>query len=172
MKALLRCVAASVGMLDGIPIKATNQLGRITTGDRTSAAAVNGAAQNVNYSAAADAGDNAGFYMTQTLAIDGLGANATIADGEVFTIAGVEAYDPEISQNRGFLQNFVVVGGATASAGGAATIRIFPAIIVDDGSSVTGANAVNRAHATVSAAPLITRSLPSKVTRRPSIRRV
>jgi hypothetical protein len=140
------------GMLDGIPIKASNQLGRIVTGSRTDGA-VSGAAQNVNYSAAADAGSNAGYYMTQDLVINGLGVSATIADGEVFNIAGVEAYDPEIGATRGFLQDFVVVGGATADGAGLATVRIFPAIIIDDASSVTGANAVNRAHATVDAAP-------------------
>lgn len=142
------------GMLDGIPIKASNQLGRITTGSRsTGAGAINGATQNVNYSAAADSGSNAGYYMTQELLIDTLGVSATISDGEVFTIAGVEAYDPEIGGSRGYLQNFVVVGDAVADGAGAATVRIFPAIIVDDGSSLTGANAVNRAHATVDAAP-------------------
>ncbi len=140
------------GMLDGIPIKASNQLARLTTGTRTNGA-VDGANQNVNYNAVADAGSNAGFYMTQTLVIDGLGANATISDGEVFTIAGVNAYDPEIGENRGYLQDFTVVGDTTADGTGEATVRIYPAIIVDDGSSVTGANAVNRAHATVDAAP-------------------
>jgi hypothetical protein len=142
------------GLLDGIPIKATNQLGRITTGDRSSTlGAINGAAQNVNYSAAADAGANAGYYMTQELLIDTIGFNTTISDGEVFTIAGVNAYDPEIRGTRGYLQNFVVVGDVLADGAGLATVRIFPAIIVDDQSSVIGAAAVNRAHATVDAAP-------------------
>ena len=140
------------GMLDGIPVKATNQLASITTGDRTDGA-INGASQNVNYSAAADAGSNAGYYLTQELDIDGLGANATISDGEVFTVANVEAYDPEIGRSRGYLQQFVVVGDTTANGSGEATVRIFPAMIVDDGSSTTGANAVNRAHATVDSAP-------------------
>lgn len=140
------------GMLDGIPVKASNHLGRLTTGTRTNGA-VNGASQNVTYNSAADAGTNAGFYMTQTLNIDGLGANATIADGEVFEITGVNAYDPEIGENRGFTQQFTVVGATTANGAGEATVRIFPAIIVDDGASLTGTAAVDRAHATVDAAP-------------------
>jgi len=140
------------GMLDGIPIKATNQLGRITTGSRTNGT-VDGASQNVNYSAAADSGSNAGYYNTQTINLAGLGAAGTVKKGEIFTIANVEAYDPEIGENRGFLQQFVVVEDATADGTGDATVRIFPAIIVDDGSSVTGANAVNRAHATVDSVP-------------------
>ena len=141
------------GMLDGIPIKASNHLGRLTTGSRTNGA-VNGADQNVTYNSAADAGSNAGYYMTQVIAIDGLGAAGTVKAGEVFTIAGVNAYDPEIGENRGYLQQFTVVADATADGGGAAAaVRIFPAIIVDDGTSITGTDGVDRAHATVDAAP-------------------
>lgn len=143
------------GMLDGIPIKASNQLGRITTGTRTNGA-VAGAAQNVNYNAVADAGSNAGYYLSQEFDIDGVGAGATINAGEVFTITSgtaVEAYDPEIGESRGFAQQFVVLEDATANTAGEVTLRIFPAIIVDNGSAVTGVNAVNRAHATVTAAP-------------------
>lgn len=139
------------GMLSGIPIKASNQLGRITTGSRTTVT-VSGANQNVNYSAAADAGSNAGFYMTQELVV-ALTAGQTIEEGEVFTIANVNAWDPEIEQLRGFAQQFTVVTGATSASNGTATIRIFPAIIVGGGSSTTGAAGVNRAHATVDAAP-------------------
>lgn len=142
------------GMLDGIPIKATNQLGRIVTGSRTVASAVDGAAQNVTYASASDSGSNAGQYMTQTIDMKGLGAAGTLNEGEVFSIAGVNAYDPEIGATRGFLQDFVVVTGGTADGAGAlAGVRIFPAMIVDDGSSVTGSGGVDRAHATVDAAP-------------------
>ncbi len=139
------------GMLDNIPIKASNQLGRITTGTRTTVT-VNGASQESNYSAVADAGSNAGFYGTQLLNIN-VAAGQTIVAGENFTIAGVEAYDPEIGENRGFTQQFVVVTGATGASNGTAQIRVFPAIIIDDGSSVIGADAVNRAHATCDASP-------------------
>ena len=138
------------GMLDGIPIKASNQLARITTGSRTTVS-VSGAGQVSNYSAVADSGSNAGYYKTQTLLVN-LANTETINVGEVFTIAGVQAYDPEIGQNRGFLQQFTVVEGVT-SVGTTATIRIYPALIVDDGSSVIGTAANNRAHATVDAAP-------------------
>lgn len=140
------------GMLDGIPLKASNQLGRITTGTRTNGT-IAGAAQNVNYSAVADSGSNAGFYMTQTLNLAGLGAGGTIKAGEVFSIANVNAYDPEIPGVRPFAAQFVVVADATADGAGAATVRIFPAIIVPVGGAVTGDNAVNTAHATVDAAP-------------------
>lgn len=143
------------GMLDGIPLKASNQLGRITTGTRTNGT-VAGANQNVNYSTVADAGANAGYYLTQTFNVAGLGAGGTVKAGEVFSITSgtaVNAYDPEIGQARPYTQQFVVVEDATADTAGAATLRIFPAIIIPVGGATTGANAVNSAHATVTAAP-------------------
>ena len=139
------------GLLDNIPIKASNQLGRVTTGTRASVT-IDGANQDVNYADVADSGTNAGYYMTQTLALS-MGNGQTVNAGEVFEINGVEAYDPEIGQNRGFTQQFTVVQGGTSGTAGALTVRIFPAIIVDGGSAVTGTAATNRAHATVDAAP-------------------
>lgn len=133
------------GMLSGIPFKATNQLARLTTGSRTNGA-VAGAAQAVNYTAAADSGTTAGNYLTQTLAIDGLGAAGTVKEGEIFTIAGVNSWDPEIGATRGFLQQFVVVADAVADGAGAATVTIFPALVVQ-----TGTATVNNSHATVDA---------------------
>ncbi len=135
------------GMIDNVPLMPSNQLGRITTGTRTNGA-IAGAAQNVDYTAASDSGTNAGRYLTQTLAIDGLGAAATIKEGEVFSIAGVTAWDPEIEQARPYTAQFVVVADATANGSGAATVTIFPAIIVQTGTVV-----VNNAHATVDVAP-------------------
>jgi len=137
------------GMIDGIPMKATNQLARLTTGSRTNAA-INGAAQDVTYVSAADSGTVAGNYLTQTLVIDDCGNAGTIKAGEVFTIAGVNAWDPEIGQSRGFLQQFTVISDVTASAdaAGDATITIFPAMVVQ-----TGAVGVDNSHATVDAAP-------------------
>ena len=135
------------GMLSGIPVKASNHLARLTTGSRTNGA-VNGASQDVNYVDASDAGSNQGYYLTQDLAIDGLGAAGTISAGEIFTIAGVNSWDRNISQSRGFLQQFVVLNDVTANGSGEATVRIFPAIVVQ-----TGTASVNNSHATVDAAP-------------------
>ena len=136
------------GEVAGIPTMFTQQLGNITPGTRTNGA-VNGAAQNVNYKDVAVSGAP-GQYKTQTLACDGFGANATIKDGEIFTIAGVYAYDQRAQQSLApLLQQFRVVGDATADGTGAvAALRIYPAIIVPDG-GITG----NQAHATVAAAP-------------------
>ena len=140
------------GMLDGIPTKASNQLGRITCGSRTNGT-VGGAAQNVNYSDVADAGSNAGFYLTQTFILAGLGAAGTVNAGEVFSIANVNSWDADRGASRGFLQQFVVVTGGTADTAGGLTVRVFPAMIVGDGTTTIGAGGVNNAHRTIDAAP-------------------
>jgi len=138
------------GKIGGIPTVFTQQIPTLTLGTRTNGA-VNGAAQNVNYKDVASSAAP-GQYMTQTLLIDGLGAGGTIKDGEVFTIEDVNAYDNRLGASLGRLQQFRVVGDATADGTGAATVRIFPALIVPGSGS--GADiGINKAHATVDAAP-------------------
>jgi hypothetical protein len=135
------------GNVGGIPTMFTQQLSNVTPGTRTNGT-VAGAAQNVNYSAVAVSGAP-GQYKTQTFNLAGLGAAGTIADGEIFTIANVFAYDQRAQQSLApLLQQFRVIGAATADGAGAATVRIYPAIIVPD-AGITG----NQAHATVSVAP-------------------
>lgn len=136
------------GEIGGIPTMFTQQLSNLIPGTRGATAAVNGAAQNVNYADVAVSG-SPGQYMTQTIAVDGLGAGAqTVKDGEIFTIAGVYAYDNRLGQALGHLQQFRVVGDHTASSGAVAALRIFPAIIVPDAGATP-----NTPHATVDAAP-------------------
>jgi hypothetical protein len=143
------------GEVSGIRTLFTNQLPNLATGTRSvDAGAINGAAQNTNYADVAGPGTVNGRSLTQDLAVDTLGANATIKAGEVFHIAGVFAFDNRkqalVSPAR--LQQFTVVQDVTANASGAATLRIFPAIIVPG--SGTGDNPnINTAHATVNAAP-------------------
>lgn len=133
------------GEVGGIPTMFTQQLSNITPGTRTNGA-VNGASQNVNYADVAVSGAP-GQYMTQTIAADGFGAAGTIKDGEVFTIANVNAWDNRLQQSLGRLQQFRVVGDHTADGTGAvAALRIFPAIIIGDSD-------VNIAHRTVDAVP-------------------
>lgn len=135
------------GEIGGIPTMFTQQLSNITPGTRTNGA-VNGANQDTDYSAVAISGAP-GQYLTQTIAADGFGANATIKDGEVFTIDGVFAYDNRLGQAQTYLQQFRVIGDTTADGTGAvASLRIFPAMIVPDGGATP-----NTPHATVSAAP-------------------
>lgn len=146
------------GELDGIRTMFTNQLPILTTGTRTGTGAnemeVDGANQNVNYADVAKAGTTNGLRMTQDLDItDASVAAATIKKGEVFTIAGVYAYDnrKQALVTPARLQQFTVVEDAALVAG-AGTITIFPAIIVPG--SGTGDNVnINTAHATVDAAP-------------------
>lgn len=145
------------GTIDGIPTMFTQQLPTLTVGTRAASGAslINGASQNVNYRSVA-VSPSAGRYMSQTIAIDGLTSGHTVVAGEVFTIAGVFAYDNRkgsaVTPSR--LQQFTVLETATADGLGLiAGLRIFPAIIVPG----TGADATiqgeNSAHATVTAAP-------------------
>lgn len=138
----------------GLDAEFTNSLPVLTTGTRPAAAAtVNGAAQNVNYAAVAISAAN-GQYLTQTLIVAGLGAAGTIKAGEIFTVPGVFAYDQrkQANVNPPRLQQFTVVSDVTADGAGAATIRIFPAMIVPGSGAGDNIN-INSAHATVSAAP-------------------
>lgn len=151
-----RIIMATIGegfsRLAGINVLFTQQLPVLTTGTRTNGL-VNGAAQNVNYKDVISSTTTNGQFLTQTIAADGFGANATIKDGEVFTIAGVNAWDNRKGASQGRLQQFRVVGDATADGTGAiAALRIFPAIVVPS-ASVIGDLGINNAHATVSAAP-------------------
>lgn len=142
------------GELNGIKTLFTQQLPVIATGSRSSGAStVNGAAQNVDYASVAKAGSTNGLRLTQNLIVAGLGAGATVAQGEVFTIPNVFAYDnrKQALVNPARLQQFTVVTAATADGGGAATLRIFPAMIVPGSGAGDNIN-INTAHATVNAA--------------------
>lgn len=133
------------GTIGGLPTMFTQQMPVLTPGTRTNGA-INGANQNKNYSDVSVSTTN-GQYMTQTIAADGFGANATIKDGEIFTIANVYAYDQRLQAAQQHLQQFRVVGDVTADGTGAvAAMRIFPAIIIGD-------TANNQAHQTVSIVP-------------------
>ena len=141
------------GEINGIPTMFTQQLPALTVGSRAAsgAALINGASQNVNYKAVA-VSTSPGYYLTQTIAIDGLTGSQTVKDGEVFTIANVYAWDNRAQVTTGRLQQFRVIGDHTASTGAIAAMRIFPALIVP-GSGTGGDVNVNTAHATVDAAP-------------------
>jgi hypothetical protein len=146
------------GELNGIRSMFTNQLPILTTGTRTGTGSnvmeINGANQNVNYADVAKAGSVNGRRMTQTLNIsDATTATATFKAGEVFTIAGVFAYDnrKQAAVSPARLQQFTVVADATAVAGNVALV-VSPAIIVPGSGAGDNIN-INTAHATVTAAP-------------------
>jgi hypothetical protein len=138
----------------GLDAEFTNSLPVLTTGTRSAGAStVNGAAQNVDYATAAISVAN-GQFLTQTIIVAGLDANATIAKGEVFTMAGVFAYDPrkQAAVAPARLQQFVSVNAVVADGAGAATFRIFPAMVVPGSGAGDNIN-INSANATVTAAP-------------------
>jgi hypothetical protein len=70
-----------------------------------------------------------GQFKTGLLNFDGQSGAVTIKDGEVFTIAGVYAYDNRAKKQLDHLQQFRVVGDYTATSGAFANVRYFPAII-------------------------------------------
>lgn len=143
------------GDLGGVETLFTQQLPVLTVGSRVASGAVllNGAAVNVNYRDVA-VSTAPGRYMSQTIAVDGLTGTQTIKAGEVFTIAGVFAYDNRkgaaVSPAR--LQQFTVLEDATSTTGAIAALRIFPAIIVPGSGSGEDIN-INTAHGTVTAVP-------------------
>ena len=63
-----------------------------------------------------------------SLICDGLDAGATIKKGDVFTITGMNAVNPQSRQSTGRLRQFVVTADATADGGGNVTLSIYPAI--------------------------------------------
>lgn len=113
----------SLGEVAGLDVMMSQNVQTFTAGTRTNGT-VNGAGQNVTYS-----GSQANTY-TQTLSVTGLGANATVPAGEVFTIANVFAVNPVTKAVLPYLQQFTVTTAATASAGGVASLTISPAIII------------------------------------------
>ena len=65
---------------------------------------------------------------TSTIAINGDTGSATFKAGDVFTIAGVFAVNPQTRQSTGSLQQFVVTADATASGGNWSSVSVSPAI--------------------------------------------
>lgn len=143
------------GELNGVRTLFTNQLPVLTVGTRVATnCLVNGANQNVNYSAVAKAGTVNGRRLTQNLICDGLAAGATVKAGEVFTVTGSNAYDnrKQAAVVPARLQQYTVVADATADGAGNITLVIFPAMIVPGSGAGDDIN-INQAHATVTAAP-------------------
>jgi hypothetical protein len=117
------------GEIAGIPTTFTQQLPSFTVGTRTQASALTaGTAQSAGVYTDYCVSPAPGQFLTQLLSINVVGATATVLDGEVFTIAGVFAWDNRAKKALPHLQQFRVVGNATAAAS-VASVRIFPAII-------------------------------------------
>jgi hypothetical protein len=67
-----------------------------------------------------------------TLSIDGGTGSATVAVGDVFTVAGVFAVNPQTRESTGALQQFVVTAANTATGGAWTNIAISPAMYTAD----------------------------------------
>lgn len=117
------------GEVAGIPTVFTQQLPTLTVGTRVATAtSLTDGTTATTYAAVAVSGAP-GNYMTQLINIDGQSGAVTLKDGEVFTIAGVYAYDNRAKKQLGHLQQFRVIGDFTATAGAFTNVRIYPAII-------------------------------------------
>lgn len=141
------------GSVAGIPTLFTQQLPALTVGTRaTSSALTNGTAESATTYASVAISAAPGQYMTQLLTIDIGAGTETVVDGETFTIAGVFAYDNRSGKALSHLQEFRVVGDATA-VGGVASVRIFPAIITSGPNRTVAAAPTNTAVVTFLGAP-------------------
>lgn len=120
------------GKVSGIPTRFTQQLPTLTVGTRVASGTTltnQATTPAVAYTDACISG-SPGQFLTSVIDLDGQAGAVTLKDGEVFTIAGVYAYDNRAKKRLGHLQQFRVIGDHTASGGGAFTdVRIFPAII-------------------------------------------
>lgn len=115
------------------------------TGSRANGT-VAGANQNVTYTQTLSNGSTVKDFGGQLLNVTGLGAGATVAKGDVFTMAGVFAVNHVTKAPLPYLRQFTAMVAATADASGNATLAIHPAIIAP-------AALPNGAFTTVSAAP-------------------
>lgn len=112
----------------GMDFQMSQNLPTHTVGPLGGTPLVNGANQGT---VASGATDNP-YAATTTLVTDGWTAAAGLRlnAGDVFTIAGVFALNPENKQSTGQLQQFVVRENASSDASGNASVVISPAIIV------------------------------------------
>lgn len=144
------------GSVAGMDTLFTQQLPTLTPGTHVASGAnvkMNAAAQNVDYSTVAIS-TAPGNYLTQTINITVSAAGTeTVKDGEVFTIANVNAWDNRLGASLARLQEFRVIGDYTAVAGVIAAMRIFPAIIVPGTGGTAAIQNVNTANATVDSVP-------------------
>jgi hypothetical protein len=125
-----------LGNLAGMNTMMSQNVPTHTTGPGGGTPLINGASQNVLYSAAKDTN-------TQSLITDGwtAAAAARVVVGDVFTIAGVYDVNPVTKATLPHLKQFVVTANGSSDGSGNLTMTISPAIIS------SGANQ------TVSAAP-------------------
>ena len=141
------------GKVAGIDTLFTQQLPSVTVGTRlqTSALTAGTADSATTYASVAISGAP-GQFKTQILNMDIGSGTETLVDGDVFTIAGVYAYDNRAKKALNHLQQFRVIGNWTA-AGGIVAPRVFPAIITSGPYQTVAQAAGNTAAVTFVGAP-------------------
>ena len=108
------------GVLGFEEINMSQSIKTLTTGSRTATANT----LQVNATITAQG--------TSTIDIKSGTGSATIKKGEVFTIAGVYAVNPQTRESTGSLQQFTVLADATASSGTWTGVQISPALYTAD----------------------------------------
>lgn len=117
------------GKIAGIPTTFTQQLPSMTVGTRDQTSALTaGTADSAGAYEDYATSPAAGQFKSQILNMDIGAGSETIKDGEVFTIAGVYAWDSRAKKALNHLQQFRVIGDWTAASGVVAP-RVYPAII-------------------------------------------
>ena len=145
------------GKVAGIPTTFTQQLPSFTVGTRTQTGALTaGTAQSAGTYDQYCISAAPGQFMTQLLTMN-VGASArTIRDGEIFTIAGVFAYDNRAKKALNYLQQFRVVNDVNAADGTVASVRVYPAIITSGPFQTVAQAPTNTAAVTFIGAPSAT----------------
>lgn len=118
--------AAMITRYAGFEIFENQSLKAHTVGVNTGTPLVDGSSQEVTYASSKDT-------WTQTLVTNGWTNDTAdiLLEGDVFTIAGVNAVNVRTRESTGNLQNFVVRADAAAgSTTGPATLTISPPIII------------------------------------------
>lgn len=95
-----------LGQVAGLDMYMDQNVSSFTLGDCTDAGLVDGADQETTYALSKSTN-------TQTLTTDQWGIGATLTDGQIFTIAGVNSVNPVSKATTGVLQQFHVVGDTT-----------------------------------------------------------
>jgi len=133
---------AKLPLLGNVQPYMSQNVVNLITGDRSSSAGqIDGASQEVTYEAVRTT-------YSQELDLKGVGANAIIKAGEVFTIAGVYAVNPRSKATLGFLQMFTVLEEAEADGAGAVTVKIANPIITSGAYKTVSAAPANNAYVT------------------------
>jgi hypothetical protein len=128
---------AQLPMMGGINPYMSQATVNLNTGTRTNGT-VTGAGQAVTYLSCADT-------YEQTLIVGGLGANATVKAGEIFTLGAVFAVNPKTKAKLDYLQQFVNLTDVVADGAGAATLTIANPIIVSGAYQTCDAAPLNNA---------------------------